>query len=243
MNSKIYGGIFLTLYVALVVVVFLFVELEPRPMAMQQNDVMYVEFIEPEIPPMPEPPQQEQSAVKPVPPVDNSNKQHESPHEQKTPEQHSEKTGGPAEENRTVNQKALFQMPKEGVDEPADVGNAAAKLDTVTTASGDNPQPGLSPKGTIEGKLDSGLSGRGCDYLPSPKYPPGNVYGAVVVRVTVNPEGMVETATFEPLGSTTNNAALIEAAKTAAKKAQFTKLNNDLAMMQGTITYYFRLKK
>lgn len=247
MNSKIYGGIFLTLYVALIAVALLYIELEPRPIALEQNDVMYVEFIEPEIPPKPEPIRKEQNPVKPTPPIKKPDPkmQRTSPHEKVAPEEHMEQTGGPAEETKTVNQNALFQMPKVGVDEPVDVGNVAAKQDTVTTASGDNPKSGLSPDGTTEEKLDSGLKGRGCDKLPKPAYPAGNVEGVVVVKVTVRPDGTVETATYERVGSRHDDAAgkvLIPAALAAAKKAHFVKVDG-LTVMQGTITYYFKLKK
>ena len=62
----------------------------------------------------------------------------------------------------------------------------------------------------------------------------------MVVRVAVNKDGKVTSATYEPKGSTTSDTALVEAAIAAAKRARFTE---SAAFMQGgTITYIFKLK-
>ena len=55
MNSKHYACIFSALYVGLLVAAFMLVSIAPRQVAMEQHDVMYVEFIEPETPPEPKP--------------------------------------------------------------------------------------------------------------------------------------------------------------------------------------------
>ena len=76
--------------------------------------------------------------------------------------------------------------------------------------------------------------------LPEPVFPPGNRGGKVVVRVTVDKSGRVTAATFEPKGSTTSASELVEAAVSAARKAQFTE--SRAYIQGGTITYIFKLK-
>jgi TonB family protein len=116
-------------------------------------------------------------------------------------------------------------------------GNAQAKEAKEETSHG--VSRGLNPVGTDA--LDEGLQGRGlAGELPMPIYPGGNKGGKVVVRVAVNKEGNVTSATYEPKGSTTSDSALVEAAIAAAKRAKFTE---SAAFVQGgTITYIFKLK-
>lgn len=242
MNSKLYACISLALYIALCVVVFLFVEFEPRQIAMQQHDVMYVEFVEPEEPPKPQPkPKEVRRAHKVTTPVPNPTpKVNENPpHKKPAPEESTQQSGGKAEETRTVNQRALFQMSKEGKDKPADVGNAMAKKDTVVSSTGQGR--GLNPLGDVNAMLDAGLAGRGSEVLPRPKYPPGNKSGKVVVNVIVNAAGYVSSATVSSIGTNTTDSELRAAAVAAAKKARFRKIE-ELGEMKGTITYIFRLK-
>ncbi|MFQ7503644.1 MAG: TonB family protein [Alistipes finegoldii] len=67
---------------------------------------------------------------------------------------------------------------------------------------------------------------------------PGSKSGKVIVRVTVDASGRSRAA-YEPKGSTTDAAELVEAAKAAARKARFT----EAARLQGgTITYVFRME-
>ena len=75
--------------------------------------------------------------------------------------------------------------------------------------------------------------------LPKPSYP-GEKGGKVVIHVTVDASGKVTGASFEPKGSTTDAAELIEAAKAAARKARFTE--SRAAVQGGTITYIFRME-
>ena len=101
-----------------------------------------------------------------------------------------------------------------------------------------NTGPGLNPDGLDQ--LDQGLKGRGLvGDLPKPSYP-GEKGGKVVIRVTVDASGKVTGASFEPKGSTTDAAELIEAAKAAARKARFTE--SRAAVQGGTITYIFRME-
>ena len=63
----------------------------------------------------------------------------------------------------------------------------------------------------------------------------------MVVRVSVDKDGVVTSATYEPKGSTTSDSALVDAAIKAAKRAKFTV---STAFVQGgTITYVFKLKQ
>jgi hypothetical protein len=59
--------------------------------------------------------------------------------------------------------------------------------------------------------------------------------------VIVNPEGRVVSADPISAGTTTSDAELRAAAKKAALKARFKKID-DLSEMSGTITYIFKLK-
>ena len=238
MDSKHYACIFSALYVALVIVALLFIVFEPRPQAMQQNDVMYIEFVEPPTPPKPKVVTNTKASAVPVPnssPVVAETPPHETP----APVESTMQSGGPAEETKTVNKRALFQMAKEGVDEPADVGNRMAKVDTVISSAGEGR--GLNQFGDVNAVVDAGLQGRGSEFVPRPNYPPGNKEGVVVVRVIVTPEGKVVSAEPISAGTTTSDADLRAEAKAAAFRARFKKIEG-LTEMSGTITYRFRLK-
>ena len=139
------------------------------------------------------------------------------------------------EETRTPNPNALFDMSKSGQDTPADVGKRNAKEGEETSAG---KGKGSRSEG-IEG-LDHGLQGRGLvGRLPAPVYP-GTKSGKVVIRVQVASDGTVTGASFEQVGSTVNDSALVEAAITAARKARFNRA--EAAIQSGTITYIFRLE-
>ena len=237
MNSKIYACISLVLYVALLVVVALFVKIESDSSTTSPADVIYIEYVEPEPPQEPEP-EEEMPAKTATTPVPNSkpNVEDNPPHKTPDPEESTQQSGGEDQNTRTIN--PLAQMPnlKDGVDKPADVGNPKAEQDTVTTATGTGR--GLSQYGDAD--LDKGLEGRGCDYLAKPKYPSGNKEGKIVVRVIVDPTGKVEAATFEKVGSNTTDADLVNAAIKAAKSTKFRKIDG-LEKISGTIIYRFKL--
>jgi len=191
---------------------------------MPQSDIIYIEYVEPKPAPKPKP--------KPVPKVKEAPR-----HENLAPRDNTQQASGKAEETRTVNQRALFKMSKDGADKPANAGNPYAKQDTVATAAGTGG--GLNPVGNDA--LDEGLQGRGLvGSLPQPIYPAGNKSGKVVVRVVVNQAGAVIEASYDQTGSTTNDKALVDAAIAAARKARFTEAK---AFKQGgKITYIFRMK-
>ncbi len=224
MKSKHFAYIFTALYVVVLAMAFRFGEFSIRPKGQPQSDIIYIEYVKPEPPPKPKP--------KPAPKVKEAPR-----HENLAPRDNTQQASGKAEETRTVNQRALFKMSKDGADKPANAGNPYARQDTVTTAAGTGG--GLNPIGNDA--LDEGLQGRGLvGSLPQPIYPAGNKGGKVVVRVVVNQSGVVTEAAYEPKGSTTSDKALVDAALVAARKARFTEAQ---AFKQGgRITYLFRMK-
>ena len=156
-------------------------------------------------------------------------------HDVAAPVEQTAQVAGKDPVTQTPNPKALFKMNKGGADEPDNAGNPRAP-EGEDKASGTGP--GLNPDGLDQ--LDQGLKGRGLvGDLPKPSYP-GEKGGKVVIRVTVDASGKVTGASFEPKGSTTDAAELIEAAKAAARKARFTE--SRAAVQGGTITYIFRME-
>ena len=223
MSSKHFAYIFSVLYVALLAVAFRFGEFSIRPKEQPQSDIIYIEYVKPEPPPKPKP--------KPTPKVKEAPR-----HENLAPRDNTQQASGKAEETRTVNQRALFKMSKDGADKPANAGNPYAKKDTVTMAAGTGG--GLNPIGNE--MLDEGLQGRGLvGALPQPIYPAGNKGGKVVIKVTVNQSGVVTDASYEPKGSTTSDKALVDAALAAARKARFTE--SKAFVQGGKITYLFKM--
>ena len=224
MKSKHFAYIFTALYVVVVASVFRFAEISSRPKEAPDSDIIYIEMVKEVPPPKPKP--------KPVPKVKEAPR-----HENLAPRDNTQQASGKAEVTRTVNQRALFKMSKDGADNPVNAGNPYAKQDTITTASGTGG--GLNPVGNDA--LDEGLQGRGLvGSLPQPVYPAGNKGGKVVVRVAVNQAGVVTEAAYEPKGSTTSDKALVDAALAAARKARF---SESKAFVQGgRITYLFRMK-
>ena len=226
MESKHFAYIFSALYVVSLAVVFRYGEFSIRPKEQPQSDIIYIEYVKPEPPPAPKP------KPKAVPKVKEAPR-----HEKLAPRDNTQQVSGKAEETRTVNQRALFKMAKNGADKSANAGNQYAKQDTVTTASGTGG--GLNPIGNEA--LDEGLQGRGLvGALPQPLYPAGNKGGKVVVRVVVNQAGVVTEASYEQKGSTTSDTALVNVALAAARKAQFTE--SKAFSQGGRITYIFRMK-
>ena len=97
---------------------------------------------------------------------------------------------------------------------------------------------GLGDKGigfSLKGRTPQGGS------LPKPTYK-ANESGTIVVRVTVDRNGNVTSASYQAKGSTTTNQSLIRAAIEAAQKAKFNNDNNADAYQVGTITYRFVLQ-
>ena len=188
---------------------------------------LFIELIEPKPDPVPV---VAQSRPSPKPEV--------APHHPQPAEQEStQQVSGEEPKTQTVNQRALFKMNNGEAETAEKSGNPLAQKGEKEQSSGTSH--GLNPIGTDA--LDECLQGRGlAGELPMPTYPGGNKGGKVVVRVAVDKNGKVTSATFEPTGSTTSDSALVEAAIAAAKRARFTE---SAAFMQGgTITYIFTLK-
>lgn len=208
-------------YALLLAGAFALVSFDFKPLAEKPGDTILVDFTEP---PAPEPPK---------PPVKTV--QEPRAHETFSPEEQTAQAAGKDEVTQTPNPKALFHMNKGGADEPDNAGNPRAP-EGEDKAAGKGP--GLNPDGLDQ--LDKGLQGRGlAGNLPKPAYP-GTKSGKIVVRVTVDAGGRVTSAAYEPKGSTESDAALVEAALAAARKARFTE--SRAAVQGGTITYIFRME-
>jgi TonB family protein len=96
------------------------------------------------------------------------------------------------------------------------------------------------PGGGTGNGISFSLDGRTSLSLPKPNYP-GNEEGVVVVKVTVDKNGLVKTAETGVRGSTTSDPNLLAEAKKAALKAKFNVDANAPAVQVGTITYRFVL--
>ena len=208
-------------YGVLLVGSFALVSFDFSPAMDKPGDTILVDFTEP---PVPEPPKR---------PVKVANEPRV--HDVVAPVEQTAQVAGKDPVTQTPNPKALFKMNKGGADEPDNAGNPRAPQGE-DKASGNGP--GLNPDGLDQ--LDQGLQGRGLvGNLPKPSYP-GSKSGKVVIRVTVDAKGKVTGASYEPKGSTTDAAELVEAAKAAARKARFTE--SRAAVQGGTITYVFRME-
>ncbi len=96
------------------------------------------------------------------------------------------------------------------------------------------------PGGGTGNGISFSLDGRTSLSLPKPNYP-GNEEGVVVVKVTVDKNGLVKTAEAGVRGSNTSDPDLIAEAKKAALKAKFNVDANAPTVQVGTITYRFVL--
>lgn len=216
-RPMLYGGVAAAAYIVVVAALMLLV---------------YIPIVVAEVPEMMIIEIQEEPREKPKPVVTTEAPRHE---RLSATRQNSQQVSGTDAKTQTVNRRAIFHSNKGGVDEPEDLGNPYAREGEENLASGDGG--GLNPIGNDQ--LDEGLRGRGLlGNLPVPSYP-GNVSGKIVIRVTVDQNGRVTSATYEPKGSTSSDAALIAAAVEAAKRARFTESRS--FAQGGTITYNFRL--
>jgi TonB family protein len=138
---------------------------------------------------------------------------------------------------REVNRRALFPGRTEG--------STSTSQGTAEGAGNQGVEEGGPEGSATEGgaggvSLEFDLSGRETtEALLRPAYNI-EVEGRVVVRITVDREGRVTSATIGQ-GSTTNRGELVNAALAAARKARFTPSEKDVDT--GTITYIFRLER
>lgn len=199
---------------------FALVTFDFAPALEKPGDTILVDFTEP---PVAEPPK---------PPVKVATEPRV--HDEAAPVEQVAQAAGKDEVTQTPNPKALFKMNRGGADEPDNAGNPRAP-EGEEKASGKGP--GLNPDGLVQ--LGGGL--KNLELVGQPPLPdPGeNKSGKVVIRVTVDARGHVTSASYEPVGSTTDDFEMIEAARAAALKTRFTE--SRAAVQGGTITYFFKL--
>ncbi len=129
--------------------------------------------------------------------------------------------------------------------------NSDATSDGDKSGSGNQGDPEGDPNANNYGE-GKGLGDKGIGYslqgrspqggsLPKPAYTE-NEEGIVVIRVTVDRNGNVTSASYQAKGSTTTSQKLINAAQKAARKARFNQDNEADAFQVGTITYRFVLQ-
>lgn len=207
-------------YALLFAVSFAVVSFDFAPAPDKPGDTILVDFTEP---PAPEPPR---------PPVKTADEPRV--HDVAATEERTAQVAGKDEVTQTPNPKALFKMNRGGADEPDNAGNPRAP-EGEEKASGKGP--GLNPDGLVQ--LGGGLEKLELVGQPPLPDPGENKSGKVVIRVTVDARGHVTSASYEPVGSTTDDFEMIEAARAAALKTRFTE--SRAAVQGGTITYVFKL--
>lgn len=155
---------------------------------------------------------------------------------------HGEATGqqaAPAVEQRQVNRRALFPGRSATSNAVSQGSGSNAAGNRGHEAGGDGSSIGT---GTGTEGISFDLTGRrAIGSLPRPAYDSNNAQGIVVVEITVDAQGRVQSALFRPQGSTTQDASLMDAALRAARQARFTPSEAN-AIQTGTITYVFKLR-
>lgn len=141
-------------------------------------------------------------------------------------------------QTKEVNRKALF--PGRSTN-----STATSQGSTESTTGNRGNESGGDGSSTGTGTGDEGISfslagRRPVGSFPRPSYE-SNAQGRVVIEITVDAQGKVQTAAFRPTGSTTQDEKLREAAMRAARQAKFTPSEAN-AVQTGTITYIFRLQ-
>ncbi len=96
------------------------------------------------------------------------------------------------------------------------------------------------PKETMSSS-NYALSSRTALSIPAPQYN-SNSQGKVVIKVWVDRDGKVIRAEFNPKGSTTSDAKLIQASRDAALKARFNSDINAPEEQVGSLTYLFKVQ-
>ncbi len=142
------------------------------------------------------------------------------------------------EEQRTVNQNALFPGNQNS--------NSQSEGDGPGMGNQGNPEGdpnALSHHGSPDGGGNSySLGGRGLKgALPRPVYP-GNEQGKVVVEIFVDRNGTVVKANPGIKGSTLLSKSYLDAALNAALRAKFDPKPDAPELQRGTITYRFSLQ-
>ena len=163
----------------------------------------------------------------------------------KTPEKKKEKTQEEIERERKEKERQELENDISNTDfnNSSNNNNSTSQGDGNKTGNqGDvNGDPNTHGNGQGSKGISYSLGGRKASSLPKPIYN-SNQDGTVVVEIIVDPNGIVLSATPGMTGSTTNDKALLQAAKKAALKTKFNKNNNAPAKQIGFITYKFVLR-
>ena len=153
-------------------------------------------------------------------------------------QQQQESNTAPAAD-RQVNRRALFPGRSTASDAASQGSGAATDGNRGHESGGEGTPTGA---GTGNEGISFDLKGRrAIGSLPKPAYESNNAEGIVIIEITVDAQGRVQTASFHPQGSTTQAPRLLDAAMKAARQARFTPSEAN-AIQTGTITYVFRLK-
>ncbi len=232
-ESRLWGGLAVLIYLVAVVCAMLFVRFSfetPEPIDDTEilinfgvsdkgagvKDLAHTDL------PQPTPPQREVAPEPIEEPVTDERSDVEIP----VPPQETPPEVQP-EPPREVNQRALFP-------------GRTPQSDAVS--QGESNEQEIGNAGAVEGSPDGveyTLTGRSIvGSLPLPDYSE-NTTGKVVIDVVVDEKGQVTNATYRAQGSTTNNSALISAARAAALKARFTE--SESFVQGGSITYIFKM--
>lgn len=143
------------------------------------------------------------------------------------------------EEKPVVNQKALFQVPKNDNAAPASEGDEQGEGEKGIAN-------GLKDMERYEGNGGSGdgpsydLGGRGAKSIAAPSKEFSEV-GKIVVNIKVDREGRVVEATiqYKDKGTNISDKDMQESALTAARNSIFNKDENAPEIQSGTITYEY----
>ena len=175
-----------------------------------------------------------------VPVVHVSDKNNDRQNTERTPQNNTAANNNARTENeqREVNRRALFPGRSSTSEASSQGSGANAQGNAGNQAGGDGSRTGT---GTGTEGISFDLSGRRpIGSLPRPKYD-ADAQGIVIVEITVDAAGNVQSASFRPQGSTTQNSRLVDAALRAARQAKFTPSEANV-LQTGTITYVFRLQ-
>lgn len=159
--------------------------------------------------------------------------------EEKTEEVVEEKVEEIVEEKPVVNQRAMFQAPKE---------KQETKSEGNSKGEGEQGSPnGLKDIDRYEGNGGSGggpaydLGGRGAKSISSPNKD-FNEEGKVVVDIWVDKEGRVQRTEIGK-GTTVTDSSMRESALQAARNSVFNKDDKAAELQKGTITYTFIIRQ
>jgi len=140
---------------------------------------------------------------------------------------------------KEINRRALFSAADNNSNKDTLAAQTASRVSDALKAG--NPE-GNTRTGKTDGEPSAKLEGRDVmGSLPLPQYTVQDA-GKIVVRITVDRQGRVTSATPGAQGTTVMNRKMWEAAKQAALKANFNQSSSAPESQSGTITYIFKLR-